>query len=38
MDNIFINSENRKISDPPRLFLSLTDKINLNINMFLYQT
>ena len=29
MDTIFMNSENRKISDPHRLLLNLTDKINL---------
>ena len=29
MDTIFMNSENSKTSDPHRLFLSLTDKINL---------
>ena len=29
MDTIFINSENSKISDPHRLFLNLSDKINL---------
>ena len=26
MDNIFVNSENSKISDPHRLLLNLTDK------------
>ena len=36
MDTIFINSENRKTSDPHRLLLHLLDKINLN--MLLYQT
>ena len=36
MDTIFINSENRKTSDPHRLFLHLLDKIKLN--MLLYQT
>ena len=30
MDAIFMNSENSKTSDPLRLFLNLTDKINLN--------
>ena len=29
MDTIFMNSENRKTSDPHRLFLNLADKINL---------
>ena len=29
MDTIFINSENTKTSDPYRLLLHLTDKINL---------
>ena len=29
MDIIFINSENSKTSDPHRLLLSLTDKIDL---------
>ena len=29
MDTIFMNSENSKASDPHRLLLSLTDKINL---------
>ena len=29
MDTIFMNSENSKISDPHRLLLNLTDKINL---------
>ena len=29
MDTIFTNSENSKTSDPHRLFLILTDKINL---------
>ena len=31
MDTIFINSENSKTSDPHRLLLNLTDKINLSI-------
>ena len=31
MDTIFINSENSKTSDPHRLLLNLTDKINLII-------
>ena len=30
MDATFMNSENSKTSDPLRLFLNLTDKINLN--------
>ena len=29
MDTIFMNSENSKTSDPHRLLLNLTDKINL---------
>ena len=29
MSTIFMNSKNSKISDPHRLFLNLTDKINL---------
>ena len=29
MDAIFVNSENIKISDPHRLLLNLSDKINL---------
>ena len=29
MDNVFINSKNSKTSDPRRLLLNLTDKINL---------
>ena len=29
MDTIFVNSENIKISDPHRLLLNLSDKINL---------
>ena len=29
MDTIFMNSENSKTSDPYRLLLNLTDKINL---------
>ena len=32
MDTIFMNSENSKISDPHRLLLNLTDKINLKRN------
>ena len=30
MNTIFMNSENSKTSDPHRLFLNLTDKINLS--------
>ena len=30
MDTIFMNSENSKTSDPYRLLLNLSDKINLN--------
>ena len=39
MDTIFMNSENGKTSDPHRLLLNLSDKINLKkvINMLLYQ-
>ena len=29
MNTIFINSENRELSDPRRLLLNLTDKIDL---------
>ena len=29
MDTMFMNSENSKRFDPPRLWLSLSDKINL---------
>ena len=29
MDNIFMNSQNSKTSDPHRLFLNLSDKIDL---------
>ena len=29
MDTIFINYENSKISDPHRMFLNLTDEMNL---------
>ena len=29
LDTIFMNSENSKISDPHRMLLNLTDKINL---------
>ena len=31
MDKIFMNSENSKISDPHRLLLNLSDKIDLKI-------
>ena len=39
-DTIFLNSRNSKISDPHRLFLNLTEKINLkrSNNMLLYET
>ena len=40
MDTIIVNSENRKTSNPHRLLLNLSEKINLKremINMFLYQ-
>ena len=30
MDTIFMNSQNSKTSDPPRMLLNLLDKINLN--------
>ena len=35
MDTIFMNSENSKTSDPHRLLLNVSDKINLEkvINM-----
>ena len=29
MDTIFMNSENSKTSDPPKLLINLSDKINL---------
>ena len=29
MDTIFMNSKNSEISDPHRILLNLTDKINL---------
>ena len=29
MDTLFMNSENSKLSDPHRLLLNLSDKINL---------
>ena len=32
MDTIFLNSENSKISDPHRLLLNPSDKINLERN------
>ena len=35
MDTMFINSGNSKISDPQRLLLNLSDKINLKINNIL---
>ena len=40
METIFMNSEKSKASDPHRLLLNLSDKINLKkvISMFLYQT
>ena len=39
MDTIFMNSENSKRSDPHRLLLNLSDKINLGrTNKLLYQT
>ena len=40
MDTVFMSSENSKTSDPNRLLLNLTDKINLKTsdNMLLYQT
>ena len=40
MDTIFMNSESSQTSDPHRLLLNISDKINLKevINMFLYQT
>ena len=38
MDTIFMNSGNSKTSDPHRLLLDLSDKINLKRrNMLLYQ-
>ena len=30
MNTIFMNSQNSKTSDPPRMLLNLLDKINLN--------
>ena len=46
MDTIFINSENSKISDPHRLLLNPSDKINLKrsdkhvalLNLSIYYT
>ena len=41
MDNKFMNSKNSGTSDPDRLLVNLTDKINLKskvINMLFYQT
>ena len=32
MDTIFMNSKNSRTSDPHRLLLNLTDKINLKKN------
>ena len=38
MNSIFMNSENSTRSDPHRLSLNLTDKIDLeNINILLYR-
>ena len=39
MDTVFMNSEKSKTSDPHRLLLYRSDKINLRevINMLLYQ-
>ena len=39
MKTIYMNSENSKTSDPHRLLLNLSDKINFKkvINMLLYQ-
>ena len=38
MNTIFMNSKARKTSDPHRLLLNLTDKINLKrSDMLLYQ-
>ena len=36
MNTIFINSENRKTSDPHKLLLDLPDKMDLK-NMLLFQ-
>ena len=40
MDTIFMNSENSRTSDPHRLLLNISHKLNLKkvINMLLYQT
>ena len=40
MDTIFTNSENSETSNPPRLLLNLSNKINLKKvkNMLLFQT
>ena len=40
MDTVFMNSENSKTSDPHRLLLNLTDKIDLRRKdkLLLYQT
>ena len=40
MDTIFLNSENSKTSDPDRLLLNFSGKINFKkvINMLFYQT
>ena len=40
MDTIFLSSENSKTSDPDRLLLNFSDKINFKkvINMLFYQT
>ena len=34
MNTIFMNSKNSRISDPHRLLLNLTDKINLKRNKY----
>ena len=34
MDTTFMNSKNSKTSDPYRLLLNLTDKININILLY----
>ena len=33
MENLFNNSENSETSDPARLLLNLSDKINLKISI-----
>ena len=39
MDRIFINSKNNETSDPHRLLINVTDKINLkSSDMLRYQT